>query len=500
MSHQPTVPREQQDEVVPLFAMDLFKFAQAFTVTLKIVVNGTMDINVLTSSLDLLVSRGHWRKVGARIRRTEKGSLEWHIPRRYNKERPACLLTSDIYDTPSSAGLHIPTATPIVPSIQRDLGPDHLFIHSKTPMTMADYLDPAHDRPCLSIHVTAFRDNSVTCIGITLPHIFGDGAGIAQVLHAWFALIRDPEAAIPALSGFDKDPFAPIEAAYDFSGESLYTPTTEAANEDAVYSLRLQEEFEKYPRETRTVYVPPRMAKQMHYDALLELKRRKAAGEDVPDYLSEQGVITAWWIKTVFGSDTDDSTPLITFVGSSLRKTLTGLFPRNTVYPHNATLSFASEPIPLRSVKDLSVADIAIASRKAMLRETSDLSTLERAVALKLWNNRVSSVPLSVAAHATWHFTTTMKDAQGFDMDFSRAIIAKARGEIGDGHPGSVRAVSGTFTLNSPFPARSMLAMVGKDKEGGYWLQPTLRREDRMRLTVERLAETAVSKTSRAKL
>ncbi|TFK49875.1 hypothetical protein OE88DRAFT_1646269 [Heliocybe sulcata] len=502
-SSQPSTsyaPQLQQDEIIPLFAMDLFKFAQAFTGSFKYVINGALDTSVLTRACDELISRGNWRKMGARIRKNEAGTLEWHVPRQYTKDRPAYRLTTYTYDSPSAAGLHIPAATEHAPSIQSDLGPEHIFVHPGTPITMADYLDPEYDRPCFNLHVTTFRDNSVTCLGITFPHIFCDGAGIAQFLMSWVRLVNDINAPTATLHGYDTDPFAPLEHAFDFSNEPVYVRTKEAEMQEVMYNMRLQEEFEKHPKETRTVYVPPGMVKQLHQDALLELKQRRAAGEDVPEYLSDQGIIIAWWIKSVFGDKTDDTTPLITLVGSSLRKSLKELFPKNTIYVHNATLAFASSPVPLSAMHTLTPASLAIAARSAMLAQTKDTETLKRAVALKLWSNRVSSAPVSAAAAATWHFTTTWKDAACLEWDWSGALLQRDRGEIQDGRPGGTRAYSGALILNSPFPARGLLTILAKTREGGYWLQPCLRKDDWAKLSLDRLTQSTKPRMVRAKL
>ncbi|EPQ52427.1 hypothetical protein GLOTRDRAFT_140191 [Gloeophyllum trabeum ATCC 11539] len=500
------LPKHQQDEVIPVFAMDNFKFAQAFTGSYKFVINGSIDVSVLTTALDRLLAMGHWRKMGARIRKNAQGQLEWHIPRPFTPERPAYRLTSATYASPSAAGLHIPAATHDAPSIQPDLGPTRLFLHASTPMTMDEFTDPAHDRPCFNIHVTHFRDGSVACLGITFPHIFCDGIGIAQMLWTWLSLMRDPNAPVPALMGFDKDPFAALEAQYDFSAESpaaapAAPPGRTKAQEweDILYEMRLQEEFEKHPKETRTVYLPGAMVQQMRREAIAELRQRKAAGEDVPDFLSENDIVIAWWIKVVFGEPTpeDEKKPLIALVGSSLRKRLPEVFPPNSAYVHNATLAFASAPVPVAAVAHLSVASLAAASRAALLAQQRDRATLQRAVAQKLWSNRVGNAPVAAAAHGTWHFTTTWTDARCLEWDFAPAARG---GEIRDGAPGSVRAFSGGLVLNGPFPARGLLTVLARDKDGGYWLQPCLRREDWSSRTMERLRQAGGERVVRARL
>ncbi|KZT21076.1 hypothetical protein NEOLEDRAFT_801120 [Neolentinus lepideus HHB14362 ss-1] len=282
------------DEVIPLFSMDTYRYTRVFSGSYKWVINGTLDVETLRHGLDTLANRGTWRKFGARIRQNSEGDLEWHVPRQYTKERPAYHLTVHTYASVAAANLFIPTPTRDAPSIQPNMGPDVVFVHPDTPIKLEEYLDPAQDHPCFNLHVSLFRDDPITCIGITLPHIYGDGVGVAKMLSNWLTLMRNPNAPIPVLHGYDTDPLAPLEASYDFA-EDLTTEKWE----ETLRNITSQEVAEDRPREYRTVYLPGSHVKRMRAEALAELRQRQQRGEAVPDFLSENDIIIAWWIKVL---------------------------------------------------------------------------------------------------------------------------------------------------------------------------------------------------------
>ncbi|EPQ55194.1 hypothetical protein GLOTRDRAFT_93712 [Gloeophyllum trabeum ATCC 11539] len=478
------------DEVIPLCSMDIYRYATAFSGAYKWCINGTLDVQVLKLGLDELIARGEWRKLGARIRRNAEGRLEWHVPRQFSKARPAYHMTISTYASMEAAKLYIPGATS-VPSIQPNLGPDSVFVHPSTPITLEEYLDPEHDHPCFNIHVSLFLDGSVTCTGITIPHVLGDGTGISKMLMNWLTLMGNPNAAVPAMHSYDKDPFAPLESAYEFA-EDLTTETWE----EILHNIHLQEEREDHPREVRTVYLPGSLVSRMRAEAVEELAQRRKRGEDVPDFLSENDILSAWWIKILCTDvDPDDKTPLISFVGSSLRKQLPEYFPRDTWYPHNATLAFASESVPIGAVRNMTICDIALLSRWALVRGLADKQALKRAVALKLWSkaltaNNATSFTSPSSAFGAWHFTSAWTEARCMDWDFSPAVaLSPVPGtETRRAKPGSVRAFSGGVYQYGPYPVRALLTVLAKDKDGGYWLQPYMRKaywnaglEDRLR-------------------
>lgn len=122
--------------------------------------------------------------------------------------------------------------------------------------------------------------------------VLGDGTGISKMLMNWLTLMGNPNAAVPAMHSYDKDPFAPLESAYEFA-EDLTTETWE----EILHNIHLQEEREDHPREVRTVYLPGSLVSRMRAEAVEELAQRRKRGEDVPDFLSENDILSAWWIK-----------------------------------------------------------------------------------------------------------------------------------------------------------------------------------------------------------
>ncbi|KAK7430416.1 hypothetical protein QQZ08_002935 [Neonectria magnoliae] len=120
----------------------------------------------LRVSLEQLASYDTWRKLGARLRKDVKGTLEYHIPAKFTSQRPAVGFTHvDYYDValadhPVASRLPKPSTRPVVvgnPNKTIDLAcrPGH-------PTSIDDYL--YSDRPLLGLQVVSFKDATLVTL------------------------------------------------------------------------------------------------------------------------------------------------------------------------------------------------------------------------------------------------------------------------------------------------------------------------------------------------
>lgn len=308
---QPAPARVATDMVVPLKFLDDSIINRTFVMNPLYIYDELLDVDKLRSSLERLVQREGFRKLGARLRKNvrsppytrradayvanavshqEQGGYEHHIPAEYTKERPPIGYTyvkHDVNSEDHSVASRLPepqghTALVCDPSGLADVfrGPD-------SPKNMDDYLYT--DRPQLNVHVVSFQDKTV--VSIYWPHSIFDAMGMKVMHDAWTLMLQGKEDDIRSPHGFDRDVLSEFgkhaTEPHKLEDRLMTTPNL------VMYGLRNILDLTLRGKENRMAWIPGTFLEKLRATALAELK---AEGQEKP-WLSEGDVLSAWWLR-----------------------------------------------------------------------------------------------------------------------------------------------------------------------------------------------------------
>jgi hypothetical protein len=160
-----------------------------------------LDEQILKNGLDKLI-RNHWRKLGARIFPSRGDArLEYHLPHVFPDEHELFKWSS--VSAGSSYGetyelskiLHPGDGVAFLPNmetIDARLRPQDWPYERK---------DEPPSSPLLYVHLTKFSDGAV--LAISLPHVFADQGGLANIIKAWLTVIEGKVP--PKMTGYKDD-------------------------------------------------------------------------------------------------------------------------------------------------------------------------------------------------------------------------------------------------------------------------------------------------------
>ncbi|PHH86825.1 hypothetical protein CDD83_9695 [Cordyceps sp. RAO-2017] len=172
---------EATDQVVPVPYCDALRPLQGWLIHVMLVFEDVLDCQKLRDSLEALIEMDGWRKLGARLRRSSKGQLNYHIPSRFTKDRPAL-------------------RHPAVVAHSEDF--QSLSRAPGSPTTLNDYLK--NDYPQLGLHIVTFTD--ATIVTLQWPHTLFDLMGQKAVLDAWTLILQGRRDEVPPTYAADCDP------------------------------------------------------------------------------------------------------------------------------------------------------------------------------------------------------------------------------------------------------------------------------------------------------
>lgn len=189
------LPKVPSDTIIPVHYWDDTALCRSAILYDLMRFDNVLDVEKLKLSLEKLLNREGWRKLGARVRLNvvitpsispyspctyidqEDGKLEYHIPACSNQGRiPFSFhheaLNLDINDHPQASRLRAPS-TSVTPHILcHEVDVVDLMRRPGDPEALEDYLDS--DLPLLGIRIITFHD--ATLITISWPHIVLDGS------------------------------------------------------------------------------------------------------------------------------------------------------------------------------------------------------------------------------------------------------------------------------------------------------------------------------------
>ncbi|KAI0023875.1 hypothetical protein F4780DRAFT_27217 [Xylariomycetidae sp. FL0641] len=446
-----TVPT---DTVVPLRWFDDTPLWKAFILYSMFSFDDVLDPEKLHDSLTALAKRDGWCKLGARLRRNNKGELVYHMPAEFTKDRTAIAYTHARHemkaaDHPIAARLPKPSARPATvadPDVFRPL-----FMPEGGPSKMDDYLNA--DIPQLGLHVVSFKDKTLVCLH--WPHTTFDALGKRALLDAWMLMLQGRADEVVSLPEQGIDPLAEL-------GKHP-TETHKLADNRlsmfglAGYGISNALDFIR-SQENRMVCVPASFVAGLREKALAELA---ANGVENP-FLTEGDVLCAWWTKVATSHLPRNSSRTVVLNNAySLRKSLAGdLLPEDGTYLSNA-IGFIYVLLPLKDVFEKPVSWIASEIRRGI----QDLGTRAQVEAFaSMWRESSGKLP-PFFGERSMHMVTfsNWTKARLYDLDLSPAIITPRTGAGKPGTPSYLQNNQFGLCLPNGFP------IMGKDNDGNYW-------------------------------
>ncbi|KAK3316015.1 hypothetical protein B0H66DRAFT_640916 [Apodospora peruviana] len=202
-------PRVPTDEVIAVHLFDDGSMTRSIIMGMTLRFNDALDCDMAHDALARLLEMGDWKKLGGRLRLTNKGKLEIHIPQKFTPERPAVRYTHVSYDVDMDEHVlasRLPRATP-GPSLQTGsteyrtlIGPPDDVWHDVA-VTIQDFIYT--DRPQLGLHAVSFRD--ATLLTLSWPHTLFDAGGGQALFRNWSLVMAGKEDKVQPLLGARDD-------------------------------------------------------------------------------------------------------------------------------------------------------------------------------------------------------------------------------------------------------------------------------------------------------
>ncbi|XXH02546.1 hypothetical protein Hte_008922 [Hypoxylon texense] len=481
------------DTVVPLHRFDDTPLTRKVIVEFTMRFDDVLDPDKLRLSLEKLLSRRDWRKLGARLRLNHDGKLEYHIPEFFDEKRPAFAYShiqheTDIARHPTGSRLPRPTASPAVLSDPEDYAP--LLRRWGAPRRLGDYLYT--DAPQLSLHVVSFAD--ATVVSLSWPHTLLDAMGRRELLDAWVATLEGRDGDVKPLHGVLHDPLAPLGTApqepYVLSHRRLSPWQALLFAVAYIWTTLVWWRGE----ETRMVCVPAAHIRSLHQGALDYL----AAAQDEEDlrnsnryrdeekkaikpFVSEGDVLSSWIARLALlhlsrdSRNADQTVSILNAFG--MRSVLArDLLPPTHAYVGNAVAGVYA----FVTVRDLFSRPLGLAAA-AVRRSIAEQGTRAQVEARAAVDLRRRQGGRSAAVYGDAGMAPIMvsnwSKARFFDTDFSAAVVRPGRPDPARranqvGRPSYIQPNG----LVAGIPTRNSFPIVGKDAEGNYWFEGTLGR------------------------
>ncbi|KAK7991204.1 hypothetical protein PG990_015484 [Apiospora arundinis] len=477
-------PTVSSDDVTPLRSVDAL-YPVSFDFTL--VFQDVLDVRILRGAADRLLRKEGWRQLGARLRRTESGELEYHLPAEFTEERPLFLFTTDrhdmsIRDHPVLCG--IPKAEKETPTVYKSAANSFRpYMRSPTtPETFDDWL--YNDIPQLAFHVVNFED--ATIVTVTLLHTLTDAMGLMAFYRAWTATLRGDDDKIAPYIGYkDEDPLNGLQQGkqppkYIFADRIL-----QGWGFFKFVFRNIMERFWYPEASMRFVSIPGRYISKLALSAREDLAESRKDGDSPKPFLSDSDILCAWWTRLIVRALRPPPSRTVCLTNNfDSRDVLAdlGLLPSaNISLLANAAYSapcfeqagrYASTSWPLgllaqrvRSTIQLHRTVEQVQAQDAALRESQA---------------KTGHVPLYGDSSMLFCSFTNCHRGKLFQMDFSPAVITDGeqqslpKSKSGRGRPVFINCTS----MESRWSSRNATAILGRSEDSGdWWLECRLRND-----------------------
>ncbi|RYP65406.1 hypothetical protein DL771_008330 [Monosporascus sp. 5C6A] len=458
---QEPLPPVPTDQVIPVHFFDDHPILRRVVLYNMLVFDDVLDVEKLRSTLENLVKRETWRKLGGRVRKHGKGGLAYHVPAEFTADRPAINFTHVKHDMAKAdhpLASRLPSRLPKPSAYPAVVGDPDDFIGlargTGCPSSYDDYV--YSDIPVLGLHLVSFND--ATLVTLHWLHIACDALGFKALMESWILMIQGRDDEVLSLHGYNSDPLAELgkhpKEKHKMADKRLTTAGI------IQYGLRNGADFTVRAKENRVVYIPARFMEKMRTTALEELAAAQGNTGGEKPFLTEGDILVAWWTRLVISHLPPDSERTVTVQNAySLRKVLAGdLLPPDRLYVANA-MAFLNLIHPARDMLQRPLSWLAARMREAV-NEQGSREQVEAYQAMV----RKSMYPLPVfLGDGTMHQISysNWTKANLFQMDFAAAAVAP------QGTPCYPSYVQHT-QLGMQFPEGFLV--MGKDVGGNYWM------------------------------
>ncbi|KAI2614885.1 hypothetical protein GGR54DRAFT_632530 [Hypoxylon sp. NC1633] len=466
-----TIP---SDTVIPLHRFDDTPVNRKVIVEFTMRFDDVLDPDKLRFSLEKLLNRRDWRKLGGRLRLNADERLEYHIPEYFDEKRPAFTYSHAAHNVeiarhPTASRLPRATSKPTVLSDPEDYGP--LLRRWGAPRRLSDYL--YSDAPQLSLHIVSFTD--ATIVSLSWPHTLLDAMGRRALLDAWIAVLEGRDDDVKPLHGVFRDPLEKLgtdpQEPYVLSHRRL-SPVQALLFAISYLWTTL---FWFRGEDTRMVCVPAAHVKSLHQGALDYLAGQCDEDEKTMPFVSEGDVLSGWVTRLALQHlrHTDHTVSIMNAFG--MRSVLANDFlPPTHAYVGNAVAGVYA----FLSMTDLfskPIGYVASTVRRS-IAEQGTRAQVEARVALDRRSGRRGKSATYGDTRMVPVMVSNWTKGKFFETDFSAAVVRPgldpARRANKIGRPSYIQPNG----LVAGMPTRNSFPIVGKDAAGDYWLSGTLQR------------------------
>ncbi|KAK3389213.1 hypothetical protein B0H63DRAFT_95732 [Podospora didyma] len=461
---KPVVARVPTDRVVPLHFFEDSQLVQGNNMAVPLVFDDVLDPEKLRQSLEGLVKREGWQRLGGRLKKSASGKVEWHIPTEFTSDRPAITFTHVDHGIPAAAHpaaskIPAPSTRPAIVGDPDDLA-DLAWEAGYKPGGIADYIDS--DRPVLGLRVNSFSDKTV--VVLQWQHVAFDALGLQYVVENWNAMLWGREETIPTPCGLEADPFdALAKGTRPVLGSHLLADRRVGLGGMLMWGLGYGVDMLVRAKENRMVCIPETYWRVQLERALAELRAEAVEkGKDVSKvFLTEGDILTAWTLRNVVTPmNMDPGRTVAASIAMSLRKAFEGdLIPVSASSPYvGNAFGWANVLVKAGDVSTKPLSWLAREVRRA-INEQGTRAQHEAYYAMVREGLGLPIVIFGDGGMAQIGFSNWTK-AGLFDLDFAPARKVP-RDEpckpsyVQENH-GPIKPADGFFVL-------------GKDHKGNYW-------------------------------
>ncbi|KAL7931820.1 hypothetical protein V8C35DRAFT_103514 [Trichoderma chlorosporum] len=459
--NSPAAPqRVPTDLVVPVGFFDNTIIFRTFVLYTLFVFDDVLDPQRLHSSLERVVSRPGWNKLGARLRRNDRGELEHHIPTIFSPERPA--VGFDHVDDSNLAVEDHPIASRIPrppidgrPAVVGD--PDDLsglIYGPEVPTNLDDYIYT--DRPQLGLRVVSLKNSTI--VVLHWIHLAFDATAKRSLLEAWMLMLQDRESEIP-------EPLAPHEYILENCGKNPTEPHVLAdyhVSKPGLVWWVLQNSYNLIVRkkEHRMLCVPAVYLARLREKALAELAAEATSEKWELPFLSEGDVLVAWVARLAIANLPENSQRTVAVQQAYQWRPIFGdLIPDKRPFLSNC-VGFL---VTLMSAKDMLQKPLSyLASQiRQSIKEQGSREQVEAYTSLIRHDPANRAPPFFGSPSMQLFMFSNWQKANMYGTDLSAATVTPRSTPL---TPSYVQSVQGPYNFSDG------IIIVGKDAVGNYWL------------------------------
>ncbi|KAI0143132.1 putative LysR family regulatory protein [Xylariaceae sp. FL1272] len=400
---------------------------------------------MLRAALDRLVRIKGWRKIGARLRLNSSGGLDYHIPAEFSEEKQLFLFTTKKHDM-------CITEHPFLSQVPPTFEYKQKYVKGLTWLQ--------RDVPQLAFHILCFRDT--TFVTMTGPHTLFDASGIMAVMNAWAAILRDDEASIPPMYGYDadEDPLSNLHEG---------VPPDKDMHSDKIAQGLPTQKLPPPEIEARFVSVPGHYVEKLRETARDELAKG-SEGSERP-WISDSDALCAWWSQITLKAHDPSPNRSVAFITMFEYRDILAkmgrlpapdvVFLGNVIYA-STTLFRAGQLLTD------TIGSVAMKIRDSVAAHRTPEQIQAQAAMVNHSLETVGHTPVYGDADRMIIHHTNWNRVKPFDLDFSPAVLPS---ESTHPHKGKPVLVISSPAANTRFTIPNSTLIVGKDYSKTWWMK-----------------------------